>query len=93
MIPISHKTNKDGPEIDDQEIKFWKKKIRKYLKPLEQDKNKEKAATEALIELRNSVCLGLVKKSAISNLSFIDLSWSSSRIFVSAVIWISVERF
>jgi bifunctional DNase/RNase len=34
---------------------------------------------------------GLVKKSAISNFSFIDLSWSSSRIFVSAVIWINVE--
>jgi hypothetical protein len=41
--------DKDGPEIDVQETKFWKKKIRKYLKPLEQDKNKEKAATEAFI--------------------------------------------
>jgi chitin synthase len=49
--------NKDGPEIDVEETKFWKKKIKKYLKPLDQDKNKEKAATEALIELRNSVCL------------------------------------
>jgi chitin synthase len=44
-------------EIDDQETEFWEKKIKKYLKPLEQDKNKEKAATEALIELRNSVCI------------------------------------
>jgi hypothetical protein len=33
--------DKDGPEIDVQETKFWKKKIRKYLKPLEQDKNRK----------------------------------------------------
>jgi hypothetical protein len=63
---------KNGPKIDAKERTFWKKKIKKYLKPLEQDKNKEKAATEALI-------------------GFIDLSWASSRIFVSAVIWISVD--
>ena len=57
--------DKGGPEIDVEETKFWKKKIRKYLKPLEQDKNKEKAATEALIELRNSVCLFVFLLNAI----------------------------
>jgi chitin synthase len=57
--------DKGGPKIDVQEKKFWKKKIKKYLKPLEQDKNKEKAATEALIELRNSVCLFVFLLNAI----------------------------
>ena len=56
---------KDGPKIDAKEKKFWKKKIKKYLKPLEQDKNKEKAATEALIELRNSVCIFVFLLNAI----------------------------
>ena len=57
--------NKDRLTIDDEERKFWKKKIKEYLKPLEQDKNKEKAATEALIELRNSVCLFVFLLNAI----------------------------
>ena len=56
-VSTTRKGKRKEKKIDDQETKFWKKKIKKYLKPLDQDENKEKAITEALIELRNSVCL------------------------------------
>ena len=53
------------PEIEKDEAKFWKKKIRRYLKPLEKDAQKEEEVQNELIELRNKVCLFVYLLNAI----------------------------
>ena len=51
------KTFKNNKPLDDDEITFWKQLIDTYLKPLEGNAEKQKQTQEALIELRNKVCL------------------------------------
>ena len=51
------KTFKTDKALEDNEVTFWKQLIETYLKPLEGDAEKQKQTQEALIELRNKVCL------------------------------------
>ncbi|KAL5010121.1 hypothetical protein ScPMuIL_012426 [Solemya velum] len=47
-------------QMYEEECDFWKKFISKYLKPIEKNEKKEKQMTEALKELRNSACFGMM---------------------------------
>lgn len=57
--------DKNLQSISDEETRFWKKLIRKYLKPLEKDPQKEKQIEEDLIDLRNRVSLFVYLLNAI----------------------------
>lgn len=52
-----HYYTKDIEGIPSDEEKFWKKIIKKYLKPLKEDKTNESDMQTQLIDLRNRVCL------------------------------------
>ncbi|XP_060077330.1 uncharacterized protein LOC132556893 [Ylistrum balloti] len=62
-----------GPilRMNNAEEEFWKGFIRKYLYPLDADKQKQKETAARLIELRNSVCAGM----AIVNLLWIAINF------------------
>ena len=51
------KKYKPDKPLEDDEITFWKELIDAYLKPLEEDAEKQKQTQQELIELRNKVCL------------------------------------
>ncbi|XP_052095529.1 chitin synthase chs-2-like isoform X2 [Mytilus californianus] len=54
-----------APKIPKDERKFWKSKIKRYLKPLETNKEQETKVQEELIELRNKVSLFVYLLNAI----------------------------
>jgi hypothetical protein len=55
---------REGPTefLDKGEIDFWVNFIKRYLYPLEGNKEHEKKVARELIELRNKVCLGGIKR-------------------------------
>ena len=59
--------DKNLQSISDEETRFWKKIIRKYLKPLEEDADEKKKVEEDLIDLRNRVSLFVSTKCYFGN--------------------------
>lgn len=57
MSDETHYYTKDIAGIPSDEEEFWKKIIKRYLKPLKEDKTNESAIQTQLIGLRNRVCL------------------------------------
>ncbi|VDI11123.1 Hypothetical predicted protein [Mytilus galloprovincialis] len=60
-----HYIDKTVAKISKEERKFWKSKIKRYLKPLQTNKEKKTKEQEELIELRNKVSLFVYLLNAI----------------------------
>ncbi|KAK6181610.1 hypothetical protein SNE40_009432 [Patella caerulea] len=63
----------NGPvgNLDEEELDFWKDFIKKYLKPLEKDVEKEKIVKKSLQELRNNVVFMMT----VANLLWIGINF------------------
>ncbi|XP_050407589.1 chitin synthase chs-1 [Patella vulgata] len=63
----------NGPvgKLDEEELNFWQDFIRKYLKPLDKDPEKEKIVKKSLIELRNNVVFMMT----VANLLWIGINF------------------